>query len=323
VHTNSDFWTNYMIRFAFPMRHLTALLLVVSGLLMSLPALAGQLHVVATLPTLAALAREVGGQHVVVSSLLSQNQDPHYADARPSLIVELSRADVLLQNGLELEVGWLPTLVRQSRNAKIQQGSIGWCDVSVFAPLLQVPQVKVDRGMGDIHPGGNPHFVWDPRAGARIAEGLGKVYARIDPANAATYQANAKALAERLRALATAERVRFAAIPEGRRKVVVYHDSVIYLVDWLGLKQVATVEPRPGIPPSPSHVATVLQTMRAAGVTTILQEAFYPKNASQQLATLGKAKLVVLTGGVNFSGGERYEEYVRAVANAIYAAVAP
>lgn len=300
---------------------LTRLLLALALWLLPTLALAAPLQVVATLPTLAAIAKEVGGPDVQVKALLSPNQDPHYADARPSIILELSKADVLLQNGLELEVGWLPNLVRQSRNAKIQQGAPGWCDVSIFAPLLQVPQVKVDRSMGDIHPGGNPHFLWDPRAGARIAEGLGKVFARIDPAHAVDYQSRANAFAAKVRALATAERARFASLPAAKRQLVVYHDSLIYLVDWLGLQQVATVEPRPGIPPSPSHVATVLQRMRAAGATTIAQEAFYPRNVSQQLATLAKAQLVVLPGGTRFADGESYEQHVRALSSALYAAV--
>lgn len=290
------------------------------GWLLPVLAVAAPLQVAATLPTLAAIAKEVGGPDAQVKALLQPNQDPHYADARPSLIVELSKADVLLQNGLELEVGWLPNLVRQSRNAKIQQGAPGWCDVSTFAPLLQVPQGKVDRGMGDIHPGGNPHFLWDPRAGARIAEGLAKVFARLDPAHAAGYQSRANAFAARVRALGSAERARFAALPAAKRQLVVYHDSLIYLVDWLGLQQVATIEPRPGIPPSPSQVASVLQRMRAAQATTIAQEAYYPRNVSQQLAGLAKAQLVVLPGGARFAEGESYEQHVRALANALYAA---
>jgi zinc/manganese transport system substrate-binding protein len=283
----------------------------------SIPAAA--LEVVATLPTLAALAHEVAGPHATVSSLLGPKQDPHYADPRPNLILTLNKADLLLTNGLELEVGWLPGLVRQARNPRIQTGTSGWFDASMWVRRLQVP-ARVDRAMGDIHPGGNPHFLVDPRAGAAIAEGLGKALATVDPAHAADYQRNANALASRLRDLAAAESKRFAALPEAARRLVVYHDSLIYLVDWLQLKQVATVEPRPGIPPDPGHLAKVVGTMRATTTRLLAQEEFYPRNTSEQVVKLTGGRLVVLAGGVGFNEGQRYEDWVRAIARELYGA---
>lgn len=280
---------------------------------------AAALEVVATLPSLAALAREVAGPHATVSSLLGPKQDPHYADPRPNLILTLNKADLLLVNGLELEVGWLPGLVRQARNPRIQTGTSGWFDASMWVRRLQVP-ARVDRAMGDIHPGGNPHFLIDPRAGAAIAEGLGKALAALDPAHAADFQRNAAALATRLREFAAAETKRFAALPEAARQLVVYHDSLVYLVDWLQLKQVATVEPRPGIPPDPGHLAKVVGTMRTTSARVVAQEEYYPRNTSEQVVKLTSARLVVVPGGVQFAAGQSYEDWVRTIARDLHGA---
>ena len=278
------------------------------------------LQVVATLPSLAALAKEVAGPHAKVESLLGPRQDPHYADARPNLILALNRADLLILNGLELEVGWLPGLVRQARNPRIQVGSPGYLDASTLVQRLQVV-VRVDRAMGDIHPGGNPHFAWDPRAGALMAEGIARQLAALDPAHAADYQRNGSEMAGRLRAIAAEEAKRFAGLPEPSRRLVAYHDSLVYLLDWLTLKQVATVEPRPGIPPDPGQLAKVVGILRSTQTKVLAQEEFYPRTTSDQLVKLTGAKLVLLAGGVKFSEGQRYEDFVRGIARELYGAL--
>lgn len=288
------------------------------ALLVSAPAQA--LQVVTTLPSLAALAREVAGPHAKVESLLGPRQDPHYADARPNLILSLNRADLLVVNGLELEVGWLPGLVRQARNPRIQAGSQGYFDASTVVQRLQLVG-KVDRAMGDIHPGGNPHFAWDPRAGAAVAEGLARSLGALDPAHAGEFQRNAAVLAARLRALAAEETKRFAALPEVNRRMVAYHDSLVYLVDWLALKQVGTVEPRPGIPPDPAQLAKVVGLMRTTGAKVVAQEEFYPRTTSDQVAKIAGARLVILPGGVKYAEGQRYEDYVRGLARGLYGAI--
>jgi hypothetical protein len=163
-------------------------------LLLPLPASAA-VRVVATLPSLAAIARELGGADATVESMLPPNIDPHFADAKPSLVVTLSRADLLVENGLELEVGWLPALVQQSRNAKLAPGANGRFDASTVVRRLEVPRGAVDRAQGDVHPGGNPHFLYDPRAGAAIARALATRLASIDPTHAAGYQSRAAAMA--------------------------------------------------------------------------------------------------------------------------------
>ena len=291
-------------------------------MLLALPVSAAPLQVVATLPSLAAIARDVGGPLVQVEALTSPRQDPHYADAKPSLIVTLNHADLLLVNGLELEIGWLPPLLQQARNARIQKGTAGYVDASQSVRLLGVPKGPIDRAMGDVHPGGNPHFLVDPRAGARIAVAVGNALAKLDAPHAATFQQNAAALAQKLDALAKAESARFAQLPPARRNVVVYHDSLLYLVDWLGLHQVATLEPRPGIAPNPQHVAEVLQQMKAAAVPAIAQEEFYPQNTGKTLGAIGHAKLVVLPGGARFPA-ESYADHVKALAQALYTGLQP
>lgn len=278
------------------------------------------LQLVATLPSLAALAKEVAGPHAKVESLLGPRQDPHYADARPSLILSLNRADLLIVNGLELEVGWLPGLVRQSRNPRIQTGTQGYFDASTAVQRLQVV-ATVDRAMGDIHPGGNPHFAWDPRAGATIAEGIARSLAVLDPAHAADYQRNAAVLAARLRAIAIEETKRFATLPAENRRLVAYHDSLTYLLDWLALKQVGTIEPRPGIPPDPAQLAKVVGLMRTTQTKVVAQEEYYPRTTSDQVAKITGARLVVLPGGAKYAEGQSYEDFVRGVARDLHGAL--
>ena len=289
---------------------------------LAFPAHAAPLHVVATLPSLAAIAQDIGGPLVQVEALTSPRQDPHYADAKPNLIVTLNRADVLILNGLELEVGWLPPLILQSRNGKIQKGALGYLYAAQFVHLLGVPKGAIDRAMGDVHPGGNPHFLSDPRAGARIAVGVGGLLARVDPSHATQYQQNAANLAQQLDALAKAETARFAQLPANRRNLVVYHDSLTYLVDWLGLRQTATLEPRPGIAPNPQHVAEVLQAMKTAAIPVIAQEEFYPQNTAKTLTQLAHAKLVVLPGGARFPA-ESYLAHIKSLADGLYDGLKP
>jgi len=285
------------------------------------PAVA-KVEIVATLPDLAALAAEVGGELVDVTALARPTEDPHYVDPKPSLLLPLSRADMLILNGLELEVGWLPPLLVNARNGEIQPGGRGYLDASTLVQTkLQVPAGRIDRAQGDIHPGGNPHFTHDPRRAAEIAVGIGERLALVDPDHAATYQQNAARVATGLRRLAAAQRKRFADLPAAKRRVVVYHDSWVYLVDWLGLDQVATVEEKPGIAPSPAHVARVLSTMKSQSARLILQEEYYPRSTSATLSKLAKGELTVLRGGVHFERGETYGEHTQEIADLLHDAL--
>ncbi|MEQ1572564.1 MAG: zinc ABC transporter substrate-binding protein, partial [Myxococcota bacterium] len=226
----------------------------VGGALVS-PAHAG-LRVVATTPDLAAIAREVVGANATVVSLSLPTQDPHFVDPRPNLALELSKADALLLVGLELEVGWLPNLLTGARNVKIQPGAPGYIDCSAYPALLEVPTAAISRSMGDIHPGGNPHYTWDPRAARAIAVGLGARFGQLDAANAASYKANADAFTQRLDASLgkwAAEATALKGAP-----VIPFHRSLPYLSNWLGLSIAVEIEPKPGIPPTPAHVASVI-----------------------------------------------------------------
>lgn len=283
---------------------------------------AAKVEIVATLPDLAALAAEIGGDLVSVTSLARPSEDPHYVDPKPSLLLPLSRADVLILNGLDLEVGWLRPLLVNARNGHIQPGGPGYLDASTLVQTkLQIPAGRIDRAQGDIHPGGNPHFTHDPRRAAEVALGIGATLATVDPDHAATFRDNAQRIATELRRLAKQEAARFAALPAAKRRVVVYHDSWVYLIDWLGLHQVATVEEKPGIKPSPGHVARVLSTMKQQGARLILQEEYYPRNTSETLSKLAKGELTVMRGGVHFERGETYAVHTKEIADLLYAAL--
>lgn len=297
------------------MKHLLALFLS----LFAGSATAGPL-VVATLPDLAAIAREVVEPDGEVHTLSSPRQDPHYVDPRPSLVLELNRAALVVRNGLQLEDAWLLPLVQQARNQAVMPGAPGSLDVSRAVSLLEVP-ATLDRSQGDIHPGGNPHFLFDPRRGAKVAIAIGDRMAQLDAAHADGYRARAAALASRLDAFAAAETARFSALPKEKRVVVAYHRSLAYLFDWLGLSQASTIEPRPGIPPDPGHVARVLGLMKSQGVRAIVQEEFYPTNTSKTLADLTRARLVVIPGGTRVADNERYEAHLRAITEALHAAL--
>lgn len=307
-------------------RHVLAVSVVaLLGVLWPSAALA-KVRVVATLPALAAIAKEVGGPDVEVTALVLPTQDPHFVDARPHLVLPLNKADLLIANGLDLEIGWLPTLITGARNPRIQPGTAGgarpgYLDASTLVPLKQVPQQKIDRSMGDIHPGGNPHYLLDPRNGAFVALGIAERLSTLDPARKAAYQARAKQLAAAANALAEREVKRFRTLPVIERHVVVYHQSWIYLVDWLHLTQIGTIEPKPGIPPDPKHIAWLLGHMRKVHGDVILQESYYPSRVGQLLAEKAQATLLVLPGGPNMAKNEGYVAYMQTLADKIHAAV--
>jgi zinc/manganese transport system substrate-binding protein len=278
-----------------------------------------KLKVVATLPDLAAVVREVGGPDVEVTALSYPSQDPHFVDARPSLVITMNKADLLVLAGLQLEIGWLPTLITDARNTRINPGTSGYFDVSTVVPLKQVPTGPIDRSMGDVHPGGNPHFMADVRNGARVAAAIATRLSQLDPAHNAGYRSRAKALVGKCQALAKEETARFAKIPAERRQVVTYHQSLIYLLDWLGLTLIQTLEPKPGIPPSPGHIASVLGLMKQRGVEAIIQEEYRPGNPARQMAERTGARVVVIPGGPKFEQGEDYLTFVREVADKVYA----
>jgi zinc/manganese transport system substrate-binding protein len=280
---------------------------------------ASKLNVIATVGDLGAIAREVLGDGGQVVVLAKPTQDPHFVDARPNLILDLNRADALVSMGLDYEVGWLPVLVKGSRNGKIQTGGGGSIVASTMVPLQEVPQQRIDRSMGDIHPGGNPHFTLDPRNGARIARGLAERFGALAPENGALYGKNAEAFAQRLEAR-TKEWERRLAARRGT-PIVSYHKSFIYLTSWLGLNEVGTIEPKPGIPPSAAHVAELVNEMKARGVPAILQERWYPSSVAETIAHQTGARLVLIAGMTPERGA--YIDHIEEVVAALERALAP
>jgi zinc/manganese transport system substrate-binding protein len=263
-------------------------------------------RIVATIPDFGYIAKEVGGPLVEMEALVKPTQDPHFVDAKPSLMVKLNRADLLLITGMELEGGWLPPLITGARNSKIQRGGEGYLDCSTLIPPMEVR--AVDRSKGDIHPNGNPHYWTDPRNGLRLAEGIAKRLAEIDPSHAANYAAGRDRFVDKLKAK-MAEWEKKLAQFRGT-KVVVYHESWIYFLDWTGFIRVGALEPKPGIPPKPSHVAELIKKVKGQGIKLVIQESFYPTQLSKIFAQKAGARLKVLPTMVGAGGTTSYFDVI-------------
>ena len=276
---------------------------------------AAAIKIVATLPDLAALAHEIGGDAVTVKPLSLPSQDPHFVDAKPSLALDLNRAQLLLYVGLDLEIGWLPTLLVGARNPDIQAGGSGNLDCSQFISRLDVPTQAVDRSHGDIHPGGNPHYLYDPRAGAAVAAGIAQRLTELDSAHAGLYRANLATFKKRLDATRTRWEKRFSSAKG--TPIIGYHRTWTYLADWLGLDQVGFLEPKPGLPPNPRHIAGLLALAQSRKVKLIMQETYYPDATSKLVASRIPAKVVEVTSGANVTTGETYLQHLDVMLDAI------
>jgi len=232
-------------------------------------------------PEWASLAQELGGDRVSVTSATPARQDPHRLEARPSLIARIRRADLLVCTGAELEVGWLPLLLTQSGNSKIQVGAPGYVEASQFVPKLEVPKV-LDRSLGDIHPSGNPHIHLDPRNIARIAQALAERMARIDAGNATVYRERADDFGRRWASAMQRwddQKARLKDVP-----IVVYHRDFSYFINWAGMREAGSLEPKPGIPPSPSHLAELVDQMKRDPAKVIVYSPYNDPRAAQFLS---------------------------------------
>ena len=242
---------------------------------------AGKIQVVATTPDLAALAREIGGTAVEVKALAKPTEDPHFVDAKPSHIVTLNRADVLIDGGAELEMGWLPPLVESARNDKIASGAPGRIVASHGVAMLEVP-TTFDRAKGDVHSLGNPHFLLDPvRVKVVVAE-IAKHLAQVDPASAALFAANRKKFDATLDSKLAEWHKTLA--PFRGAKIVAYHKDFVYLADQFGLTIIAELEPKPGIAPSPAHLAKVIGEIKANRVQVILVQPYQNRRTAETVA---------------------------------------
>lgn len=258
--------------------------------LLALPAQA-TLDVLACEPEWAALTRELGGERVSVASATTAAQDPHRIEARPSLIARARRADLVVCTGADLEVGWLPVLLRESANPRIQPGQPGHFEAAAVVDLLERP-TRVDRAEGDVHPQGNPHLHLDPRNIGRVAEALARRMAELDPANAAHYLARQRDFATRWQA--AIQRWEREAGPLRGLPVVSQHKAFVYLYRWLGLNEVAVLEPKPGLEPSAAHLGRVLEGLRRTPARMVLRTAYESPRASEWLAARAGLRAVEL-----------------------------
>ncbi len=253
----------------------TLLLYSITPLLLLLPSVAqAKLNVVATLPDFGSLAREVGGDKVAVTVMAKPTEDSHFVDARPSFVVQLRTADVLIEGGAELEVGWLPPLLQNARNPKIEVGKPG----------------RVQASQGDVHALGNPHFMTDPIIAKAVAQHIAQAFSAVDPPNAATYDANYK----KFEATINSKLQEWGAtlLPFKGQPVAAYHESWVYFGHRFGFNIDIFLEPKPGIPPSPSHLVEVIDKMKAAHVKAILVEPYHNRKIAEKVAASTGAKVV-------------------------------
>ena len=257
---------------------------------------AAAVKVITSTEDLAALTREVGGDKVTVEALARGYQDPHFVEAKPSFVLKLHGADLLVVVGRELEAAWLPPLITQSRNSKLQPGGAGYLDASLTARILDVPTGQITRAMGDVHPQGNPHYWLDPGNGRRIAKAIQGKLTALSPNDSAYF---AQRYADFDRRLTEGEkRWQAAMAPYKGLKVVTYHRSWPNFAAEFGLDVIGYVEPKPGIPPSPSHQLALQEEMKRQNIKIILVEPYFDLKTPDAIARATGAKVVVLAPSV-------------------------
>ena len=292
--------------------------LIALGILVAVPATA-QVRVVTTFTDLADIVKQIGGNRVQVSALARPQDDFHLVTPRPSMALELSRAKLFVRVGMDLDL-WADDLLASARNANILRGSSGYVDCSVRVKKLEVPTGRVDPSMGDIHVYGNPHYLFDPAnaklASREILEGL----KRVDPAHSAEYESRYEAFVRQVDE--HLKRWQATLAPYRGKPVVVYHKSLPYFLQRFGLQELATVEPKPGIPPSPGYLREVIARIKSAGCHVILVEHFRPRRFADAIARETGAKVVVLPAAVGVEGITDYFSMIDAIVNRVASALA-
>jgi len=275
-------------------------ILIVAALVAGTCSAASKLNVVTSTEDLSAIGREIGGDHITIESIAKGYQDPHFVEPKPSFLLKLQKADLLAVVGLQLEIGWLPPLITQSGNSKIQVGAKGYFDVSNACEILEIPTATVTRADGDVHPLGNPHFWLDPENGRRIARAFKDKLSEMQPADAAFFDHNLKDFEQRL----TDDEKRWDAqmAPYKGHKVVTYHRSLPNFAKRFGLDVVDYVEPKPGIPPTPSHTLEVINKMKQENIKLILVEPYFDMRTPNSIAQQAGGTAIVLLPSV---GGEK------------------
>lgn len=261
---------------------------------------AAKVKVVTSVPDLAAITEQIGNDKVEVESLAKGYQDPHFVDAKPSYVMKLNRADLLIYNGFDLEIGWLPALITGSRNSKITSpAAMGNLDASRFIPRpLEIPDVPLDRSMGDVHPQGNPHYLLDPRNGIAVAKGIAERLGKIDPENSSLYMSNYERFKERMISKIAGWEQQLSGIQAV--EIITYHKQWVYFNDWTGFREVNTIEPKPGIPPSPSHVAELIKNEGTRDISFVLAANYFPEKTAKEVASrigVPFVRVPVMVGG--------------------------
>lgn len=272
------------------------------------PLSAQKLRVVTSTTDLHDIAHAVGGNRVSAMNIAAGYQDPHFVEAKPSFALQLGKAGVFAYVGLDLEIGWMPTLLDAARNTRINRGGPGDVDVSRVIPVLDV-QANADRSMGDVHPRGNPHYWLQPENGKRIAQLFRDKFSQLDPAGASTYRSNSARFEARVDSMTRALAPQLAAIRN--QPVVAYHTSWRYFQDFTGMNIVGFIEPKPGVPPSPSHLAGLIQQVKRTKAKVIIMEPFYDRKMPDFVARNTGAKVLILPSSVDgVKGVDDYFELV-------------
>lgn len=240
-----------------------------------------KLAVVTTTPDLASIVSEIGGDDVKVSSVAKGTQDPHYIEAKPSYMLNVSRADLVVSVGLELEIGYLPPILQGARNPKVMPGSRGYLEAGSLIDPLEVPHGKVSRAEGDIHPLGNPHFMLDPIRAGEVAVGIAERMGEIDPSHAAQFKSKAQAIQSRLKAAVPKWQARIEK--SGVKKIITYHKTLTYFLDRFHVQNPAILEPKPGIPPTAGHTLDVIGTIQSEKVPLILVENYFDPSVTNRI----------------------------------------
>ena len=267
----------------------------------------GKLNVITTTEDFAAIAREVGGDHITVESIAKGYQDPHFVEAKPSFILKLQKADVLIAVGRELEIGWLPPLVQQSRNRKIQVGAQGYLDASLGAAILEIPNGNITRAMGDVHPLGNPHYWMDPENGKRIGKAIADKFSELRPNDTPYFQQQLTSFTSRLDA--AEKRWLMQMAPYKGTKMVTYHRSFPNFAERFGLDIVGYVEPRPGIPPTPQHTLDLMNEMKRQNVKLVLVEPYFDMKTPMAIGRDTGAQVLVMPPSVG--GTKEVSDYFK------------
>jgi zinc/manganese transport system substrate-binding protein len=274
-------------------------ILLIAFLLSATPVFA-KVKVVATLPWIGSVANEIGKEQVEINTLVKPNQDPHLVEARPSMILATRKADILMYNGLDLEIGYLPILIESSRNPNIQPGKPGNFDCSHFVTILEKP-VSVDRSMGDVHPLGNPHYHYSPRNILAVAEGIAGALSTLDPSHADAYKVNLETFREKVRA----KQKEWSALPTKGRRFIAYHKLFEYLAADFGVTITAYVEPKPGIPPSAGYIERLIETIKESHPNGILTTPIYGRKEVDFLAQKTGVRGVIIPHDVGATPGAR------------------